>query len=319
MNRKSGVLIPLFLFLMLMTLNPLNLTLKAHGELSGGAILLKNIVQETLPPELGNIEIKTPERAEIKLTAQEIMEQISGKAAPSLSLTGDYILLRNSSMIDTTDDTSEPFYGSSPLEQLRKHLASFIDTKKFTIEIAALRTVPECDLTQPAGLVHWEIPIIQNGLQDINRYRHLFVNVDGRQIRADLDIKLFATVYVAKEKQKKDDLFVKEKYNTVYCDLTSVAGFENLVYNTGENRYTMTKAVASGDFLRWDMLARIPDIVTGERVMIRITRNGIDMTFTGTALQDSVSGKTIAVKTDAGQKLFGTVRITDEGKFVEIN
>lgn len=300
-------------------LNPSGFTLKSRVEPDGIFLFFKDVVFENIDSTIGNIPVyDTKDGLPIKLTSAMIMEKLFNSGINNVTLKGNYVIAESKPLSEYSIKEKRENLFSTPIDLLENHIYSFIDKDKFKVKITVLETIPEIDINLFHDNAAWEIPLIKDGLKDINRFRRLRLKVNNRLFTVRMDIGVFADIYISKGNQKKDDLLSVDNFIKKNTDITAISGFENIVFDIGSNFY-LTGNLSNGEILRAGRIARHFDIKRGDVVTVLIERNGISLSVQARALEDGNFNSHLSVRVVNGGNLYGILRNGENGKVVEVN
>lgn len=301
----------------------ITLTLKNNADFYDGKIYIKDVVVEKAPQEIGDILLIETDKTELKLTPIEIINVLYNNGIKGVKISGAFVILKDFASYtpdQTTDIAQTPPPTTLLLKPIRDHIYSFIDKNRFKLELFIIDTIPTIDENGNYENIRWELPIIKDGIKDIDKFRNLTVFLDNTPVKIRLDLRVYSNVFISKEKIKKDDLFIKEKFAIKYCDITTISNYENLLYDLNDKaNFIFKESVGIGTILRADQIMKMPDAIKGENVTVKLSYNDIILSISGQILEDGHFGKIVNVKTATGKKLTGILRKTNEGKIVEVN
>ncbi len=301
----------------------INLTLK-HQEIIEGRsdFFLEDVIEQTLPLSFKGIKLGTVEDNTVKITSEELMEQLASIKDYNIIISGDYVLV--SKLSEEDEPEVQTVNTRLPLNCLRQHIESFIDNQQFKLEITVQNTTPKCNLNLEYDKIVWQLPKVKHGLQDIDKFRNLIVVLDEKKIKTQLDIKLHSWIYLSKVKLRKDDLLKEDNFIKKYSDITLFENRESLVTDLSlldSGRYAFTQDIGGGEILNMEQIRRLPDICSGEKLAAVMNNAGIELRIRVTAKNDGFIDKLISVETEDKKKFNGYLRQgQSEGElYVEIH
>lgn len=188
--------------------------------------------------------------------------------------------------------------GSSLDSYLKKELSEY---KKFTYKIISLpigiKSITDANIKIDnsrnfrlvKGFAYVPIKIKKRG----NRFSRAFVTVR---------VKLFADVWVAKSKIKRNENLTSDRFNLVQKEISNLN--DNIISSKMDlSNYRAAKTIVKGSILNNNMLSKIPIVFRGDRLFAYSVFGSVVVNFSVNAREDGSKGDIIRV-VRSDKKLF---------------
>ncbi len=298
--------------------SPLSLTLKPRLTIEANQnLLLQDVVVENVETPLASLVVIKNIAAATKVLPSDVVKLLEANLDSQVSILGDYCVV----YIKKDDNTMTlPAKEMGAIAELKSYLQSYLDPNLFDLELKVIDTKPPVDISRLAKGVRWQLPVVDDVLSDIDRFRRLTIINENNRVLVSLDIKLHSYIYQSKVKQKKDDLLKVNNFTRSRCDITMLKDRESLVFDIDKvSGSLLKKSIGVGAFLRADSLSKIPDVIKGDSVVVKMKRSGMKLELTSKALSSSRIGKRITVITSTKKRVSGILRKQNEQLYVEVD
>ena len=307
------------LFLFEFSIYSLDITLKEKVFVIDKNLYLKDIVFEKLPSNLENIIIYNKYNFKNRIKNNELLKLLISQNVNNINLSGKETFIEIVEDGDVTEDRVEENEKETPIAFLEEYLSNYVDKERFKIKITLIKTEPQIDLNNFDSVYNWEINKLNYGLKDIANLKRIPLIVGDKKYFVNIDVNIFADVWISKQSFLKDDFLKKDEFYTKNLDITAYKEIDNLVFEIIKAENTKFIAgIGTGEILRWNVLKKIPSIIKDENLKLIIKRKNIEVTIPCVSLSDAYENEKIKVKLINGKEKIGILRKNNGELYVEI-
>jgi flagella basal body P-ring formation protein FlgA len=297
------------------------LSLKDRITVTSNFINLSDIISEPVAAEIGDIRLADISYFPYKLNNDEIAGILIERGYKDLIVKGkEVIIYRNSNDEKSANQLDEiKKTGKNAIKFLEEQLSTYVDKSKYRLKINMTGSTPFLDLESLGDDFIWELSKFNYGLKDIAGIKKMVLKSGDIKYDVDLDINIYANVYLARRSFKKGESFKNDFFFAKNVDITLYKDPEDIVLEPAkafDSRFS--EPVGSGEVLRWSSLSKNPLVVKDQNLKILIDKNGFRITVNCVALSDCFENDKLKVKLENGREKTGVLRKMDGECYVEL-
>jgi flagella basal body P-ring formation protein FlgA len=297
---------------------PMEISLKDRINTDEKTIVLSEIINETIPPDIGNIKITELNYFPYRLKNDLIMSKLIEKGYKDIILSGKEILIYKNN-IEKTADLETNVKITDPIKFLENYLSSFIDKNLYQIKVNVTGTEPSIDITSIKDDFTWEFDRMNYGLKDIADLKKLVLKTNDKKYNISININIFSRVWISKKSFQKDENLAAISFYMKNVDITAYKNPESIISDINSAAdMRFTENIGTGEVLRWNQLKKNPLIIKDQNLKIIITDKNLELSVNCTASGDGYLNEKIKVKLVNGKEKIGMLRKNSGGFYVEL-
>jgi flagella basal body P-ring formation protein FlgA len=286
-----------------------------------GDIKLSDVINESIPAEIGNILLADLTSFPYKINNDEIVAKLIERGYKDLIVKGkEVIIYKMTNEENSGKETAEiKKSGKNAVGFLEEQLSSYLDKSKYRIKINVTGASPSLDMDSISDDFIWELNKFNYGLKDIAGIKSLVLKSDDKKYDVDIDVNIYANVFLARRSFKKGEPFKNDFFYAKNVDITLYKDPEDIVLDPGkayDSKFSVP--VGSGEVLRWSSLSKTPLVVKEQNLKILINKNGFRITVNCIAMSDCFENEKLKVKLENGREKTGVLKRIDGECYVEL-